>query len=202
MAVAPAAVDGSASGCTLISAVLPCRQAGPAGATAARTPGSAASSRASRAGPAREGARISMGSSTPAGIPAACRVRRVCAAGAVVPSELAVGSPILMPAAAAPSAPRMATAATVAAHRCRTTSRAQAVQARLAVAARRRRGQSIGSPAVASSTGRRVSVTATLMTGTSMPPIPIERSAGTGSTISDSSPILGVQIRAHLGPGP
>jgi len=32
-------------------------------------------------------------------------------------------------------------------------------------------------------------VTATLMTGTSMPPIPIERSAGTGSTISDSSPI-------------
>jgi hypothetical protein len=82
-------------------------------------------------------------------------------------------------------------AATMAVHLRRTTRRAQAVHARLA-AGRRRRGQSIRSPTVASSTGSRVRVAATLMAGTSIPPIPMLRSAGAGSTISDSSPIATV----------
>jgi hypothetical protein len=45
---------------------------------------------------------------------------------------------------------------------------------------------------VASSTGSSVRVTATLTAGTIIPPMPMDRSAGTGSTISDSSPIATV----------
>ena len=55
-----------------------------------------------------------------------------------------------------------------------------------------RRGQSIRWPAVASRAGSRVRVAATLTAGTSMPPIPMDRSAGTGSTIRDSRPIATV----------
>jgi hypothetical protein len=45
---------------------------------------------------------------------------------------------------------------------------------------------------VASSTGSRVRVTATLTAGTNMPPMPMLRASGSGSTISDSRPIATV----------
>ncbi len=76
----------------------------------------------------------------------------------------------------------MATPTVAAIERWRTIRRAQAVQARLAWASLRTRGQSTLGPMPPSRAGSRVRLTATETTGMSIPPMPTLRSPGTGST--------------------
>ena len=83
----------------------------------------------------------------------------------------------------------MPSPASAAGHRCRYTPRAQAENSRLADRSVRSRGQSSRGPAVARMTGSSVIATTTDTSGTSTPAKPTLRSIGTGSTISDSSPM-------------
>ena len=81
----------------------------------------------------------------------------------------------------------MAVEATAAVHRWRTMTRAQADQPRLARSVRPVWRRSSRGPIVARTTGSRVTATATLTSGISMPAIPRLRRNGTGSATSASS---------------
>jgi hypothetical protein len=130
----------------------------------------------------------SMGASTPTGIPACSSRTTPWRAEPFCDSEFTLASPTLRPRAAMPSATRIATPAAAASQRRRTMTVPQAVQPRLGLASCRSRGHSRRRPMPASTAGTSVSVTATLISGISMPPMPMLRMNGIGSAISASRP--------------
>ncbi len=73
---------------------------------------------------------------------------------------------------------------------------AQAVQARDAVVSCRMRGQSTRGPIFDRRAGSRVNTTAVLTSGISIPPMPMLRRNGTGTTISASNEIATVPADA------
>ncbi len=87
------------------------------------------------------------------------------------------------------SNPSIPTATAAATARCRTTSRPQASHGRLAELSRRSRGQSILGPMPPRMAGSNVVITATEISGMSMPPSPMLRSPGTGSTTRATRPM-------------
>jgi hypothetical protein len=87
-------------------------------------------------------------------------------------------------------------AAPAAIQRRRTMSRAQADQPRAATASCRIRGQSTRGPTFDRIAGSSVSTTETLTSGISMPPSPMLRRNGTGTTISASRLIATVTPEA------
>ncbi len=184
----PCVPEPSADGSTSTSAVPPRRQAGPAGATAILMPGTAVAAATMAAGLVPAGASTSIGVSTPTGMPACSSITTPSRAAPRWESELTLASPTLMPSAAMPSATRTASPAAAASQRWRTTSLAHAVQPRLGLSSCRSRGHSSRGPMPASTAGTRVSVTATLISGISMPPRPMLRMNGIGSAMSARSP--------------
>ncbi len=86
----------------------------------------------------------------------------------------------------------------VATNRRFTMSRAHAVQPREATPSLRIRGTSIRGPIEDRRAGNRVSTTATLTSGMSMPPKPILRRNGTGTTINASKLIATVIPEATM----
>ena len=86
----------------------------------------------------------------------------------------------------------MATAPAVAHHRRRTTNRAHLLQNVLVCASWRTRGQSMRGPMPDSRAGSKVLTTKMDTSGMSMPPMPVLRSPGTGSTMSAIRPMATV----------
>ena len=72
------------------------------------------------------------------------------------------------------------------------TCAAHALQARLAWASLRSRGQSTRGPMPPSRAGKSVTTTTIETRGMSIPPMPVDRSPGTGSTMSAISPMATV----------
>ena len=99
-------------------------------------------------------------------------------------SDAVLDWPILRLNTGASRMPSTTSATPAATQRRRTISRAQRLQAREAVSSLRIRGQSTRGPTFDSSAGSRVRVTSTLTSGMSMPPMPMLRSSGTGTTTS------------------
>jgi hypothetical protein len=107
-------------------------------------------------------------------------------------SASALVSPTFNPKTGMIATTSTASARPIAQKRLRVTPRAQELQARLAWLSCRTRGQSIRGPIPPSSAGSSVSTTMIEMSGISIPPIPVLRSPGTGSTTRDTRPIATV----------
>ena len=161
------------------------------GATVVWTPSTSAIVAATLAG-LPERTRASNGDSGPVPRPESFSCSRPTRACPFWASESACGSPSWICEAARMSAARTAVEALAAIQRCRTTIRAQADQARLALWSRFERGRSSHGPTVASTTGRRVLATATLTSAIKSPAIPMLRRAGIGRASSASSEIATV----------
>ena len=101
-------------------------------------------------------------------------------------------TPILAPRNTPIRANNTARALPAASHRCRTTSAAQRLHPRLARSSWRIFGQSMRGPMPPRIAGVNVSVTSTLATGISAPPMPMLRMNGTGNTINANRPIATV----------
>ena len=133
-----------------------------------------------------------MGVRTPVVTPPFFSVWKVSYAAPLWASDAESADPILMPRNDANSTPSTASAQSRAIHRRRTIIRAHAVQPRLGLFSCRIFGQSTRGPMPPRIAGVSVSVTSTLATGMSAPPIPMLRMNGTGRTTSASRPIATV----------
>ena len=187
----PAALDPSARPNDSTRDAWPECQLGAGGATAPCTPFTRASCAATCAGdPPRT--RTSCGSSAPAPMPERSSATSPSLASPFLATVLALGTPGCRVVAASTSAARMSAAPPAASQRWRTIPCAQRVQARLALSSVRRCGQSRRRPTELSTTGSRVSATATLTSGMSIPPYPTLRRKGSGRATSARRPIATV----------
>jgi hypothetical protein len=163
--------------------------------TAIRTPGTS-SAAATAAAAWSSGTSTSIGVSTPSPTPPCSSPCSVSKAGPLLVNDSEFDWPIFNPNTGAMISESTRTATPAAIQRRRTMSRAHAVQPRAATASCRIRGQSTRGPIRDSIAGSRVSTTATLTSGMSMPPSPMLRRNGTGTRISASRLIATVTPEA------
>ena len=165
----PALEEVSVLGKTSTSERPPSLQAGADGALVARTPSTAASSRAAPAAPSL-GAIASIGVSGPPPMPERSSATSPAWASPLPPSDFASGSPRSMPDATPTKPSSRARLRQTASTRWRMTRRAQAAQCPSARSVRRSRRRSARGPNLASTIGSRVSATATETSGIRSPP--------------------------------